>query len=145
MAGGVADGKENGPIEFLRPGERLLAPRIPIHRVSGMLAKIRARLENESIELGTAVFRERLELRTIGKCFVVHHDPFEEESESARSCPKPSLATRPPLHYTPVRFDRRQPFGEERKDQPLQRTNLGDTEAQGQNSRNRGSILKPSS
>ena len=53
MAGGVADGEEDGLVFGARAGERLVAPRIPVDRIVGMLEKVRALLIYEPI--GVAV------------------------------------------------------------------------------------------
>jgi hypothetical protein len=44
MAGGVTNAEENGFVLLSGPSEGLLSPRIPIHRIVGMLQKIRIRL-----------------------------------------------------------------------------------------------------
>ena len=43
MAGGVADREEHRHVASTRPSERLVAPRVPVDRVAGVLQQVRAR------------------------------------------------------------------------------------------------------
>jgi hypothetical protein len=49
MAGGVADAKEDGAVEFASLGERFRAPRVPVDRIVGVLFEIRAGFVDEAI------------------------------------------------------------------------------------------------
>src|SRR5690606_11789498 len=49
VAGGVADRQQDRPILRTRPGERLLAPGIPVDRVVLVLEEVRARLLGQAI------------------------------------------------------------------------------------------------
>ncbi len=57
MAGGITYGQEDGPVLLLGPLEGLLPPGIPVHRIVGMLQKVRALLIRKTICLtkGTTV------------------------------------------------------------------------------------------
>ncbi|ODR80216.1 hypothetical protein BG842_22205 [Haladaptatus sp. W1] len=52
MAGRVADGEEDGYVPLLRGFERGVVPRLPMHRIVGVLAEIWTLLLVESISLG---------------------------------------------------------------------------------------------
>ena len=49
MAGGIADGQQNGFVLGARPGQRRFAPGIPLHRVAGMLQQVRAGFVDEGV------------------------------------------------------------------------------------------------
>ena len=55
VAGGVADREEDRPIEQLRAGERVAAPREPVDRVVGVLEQVGARLAGEAVRHGPSV------------------------------------------------------------------------------------------
>ncbi len=49
VAGGVADREQDRPVELAGAGERLLAPRVPVDRVAGVLQEVGARLGGEAV------------------------------------------------------------------------------------------------
>ena len=49
VAGGVADREEDRLVLLPGARERLLAPRVPVHRVAGVLEQVRARLLREAV------------------------------------------------------------------------------------------------
>ncbi len=49
MACGVADGKENGFVLGLRAVESLIAPRIPVNRIVGVLQQVRAGFVRQAV------------------------------------------------------------------------------------------------
>ena len=51
VAGRVADGEKDRLVLALRRGERLLAPRVPVHRIVRMLLQVRARGEDEAVDV----------------------------------------------------------------------------------------------
>ena len=55
VAGGVADREQDRPVLAPRPRERLLAPRIPVDRVLGVLEQVRARLGGEPVHARTSL------------------------------------------------------------------------------------------
>ena len=55
VARGVADREEDRPVEQLRPGERVAAPREPVDRVVGVLEQVGARLAGEAVGHGPSV------------------------------------------------------------------------------------------
>ncbi len=54
VAGGITDGKQNGPVELFRSIECIFAPRLPMHGILGMLAQIGARLFGEAVAVSEA-------------------------------------------------------------------------------------------
>ena len=52
MAGRVADAQEDGPVLLARPGEGLLAPRIPVHRVVLVLEQVGRFLPRQPVRVG---------------------------------------------------------------------------------------------
>ena len=64
VARGVADREEDRPVLLARAGERLLAPRVPVDGVVGVLEEVRARLVGEAIHVAPASFRLRMSQRT---------------------------------------------------------------------------------
>src|SRR5690348_13652105 len=51
MASRVADGEKDRQVAFFRIVKSFLAPRAPIHRIVGMLEKIRTLLLNQSVRV----------------------------------------------------------------------------------------------
>ncbi len=51
VAGGVADGEQDGPVEAAGLGQGLLAPGPPPHRVVGVLEQVGARLVDQAVRL----------------------------------------------------------------------------------------------
>ena len=49
VAGRVADGDQHRPVLLAGPGEGLVAPRVPVDRVVGVLAQVRAGLGSEAV------------------------------------------------------------------------------------------------
>ncbi len=49
VAGGVADGQQDRNVSFLGRGEGFVAPGIPVDRIGGVLAQVRARLVRQAI------------------------------------------------------------------------------------------------
>jgi len=49
VAGRVADREEDGPLLVSRPGERLFPPRMPVHRVVGVLEEVGALLADQAV------------------------------------------------------------------------------------------------
>ena len=49
VAGGIADGQQDGLVLPARKGERFLTPRMPIHRIVGMLLKVKAGFLGEMV------------------------------------------------------------------------------------------------
>ena len=49
VAGRVADGEEDGPVELAGAGQRLLTPGVPVHGVVGVLQQVRAGLAGQPV------------------------------------------------------------------------------------------------
>ena len=49
VTGGVPDAQQDGTVAASRIGESLLAPRVPVHRIPGMLAQVRGALGLQSV------------------------------------------------------------------------------------------------
>src|SRR5262249_34949745 len=68
MAGGIADAEKNRPVELARSRQRVGTPRVPIHRIMGMLAEIGTCLINEAIGLRFSVLHGALHRKRFGSC-----------------------------------------------------------------------------
>lgn len=55
VAGGIADRKQNGPVQFLRSIQRLPAPGLPVDGIIGMLAQIGARFIGKAVAASEGV------------------------------------------------------------------------------------------
>ena len=55
VTGRVTNGKQNGPVEFLRRIQRLPVPRLPVNWIVGMLAQIGARFIGEAVAASEAI------------------------------------------------------------------------------------------
>ncbi len=55
----IADGDEKRPVELFRARECLVAPRVPVDRIAGVLAQVRACLAAETVHLGPPLGRRR--------------------------------------------------------------------------------------
>ncbi len=62
----VADRQQHRPVLGARPGERLLAPRVPVHRVVGVLAQVEAGLAREAVHPASIDGRFRRAPATVG-------------------------------------------------------------------------------
>jgi len=52
----VADAEKDGFVLRFRRGESLGTPRIPVHRISGVLAQVKARFRNEAVHEGDCTY-----------------------------------------------------------------------------------------
>lgn len=68
VAGGIADGQQNGLVFFLSPRQGFVIPWIPVDRVVGMLEQIRALAMNEVVGVfavhGATLSREEFQVET---------------------------------------------------------------------------------
>src|SRR5262249_54405640 len=55
----VADAEEDRLILRLGRRERLVPPRVPVHRIAGMLAEVEARLRHKAVHTGIVPFATR--------------------------------------------------------------------------------------